>query len=110
MARVATGSGPSSNVSATRPAARAGTAPAITRARCDVTDAAAVERFFEPERDRGFDLLVHAAGFTRDKLMMLMPERDFDDVVAVHLKSAFLVGRQAMRAMIARRFGRIVSL
>jgi 3-oxoacyl-[acyl-carrier protein] reductase len=78
--------------------------------RCDAADSAAVERLFERERDRGFDVLVHAAGFTRDKLMMMMPERDFDDVIAVHLKGAFLVARQAMRAMIARRWGRIVSL
>src|SRR5438046_45394 len=89
-------------------AARGGLRLAVER--CDVTDAAAVERLFERERDRGFDVLVHAAGFTRDKLMMLMPERDFDDVIAVHLKGAFLAGRQAMRAMIARRWGRIVLL
>ncbi|HZS40039.1 MAG TPA: 3-oxoacyl-ACP reductase FabG [Polyangia bacterium] len=82
----------------------------LTVERCDVTDAAAVEQLFERERERGFDVLVHAAGFTRDKLMMMMPERDFDDVVAVHLKGAFLVARQAMRAMIARRWGRIVNV
>jgi 3-oxoacyl-[acyl-carrier protein] reductase len=83
---------------------------ALRAARVDVTDGAAVERWFESERERGFDVLVHAAGFTRDKLMMMMPERDFDEVIAVHLKGAFLTARQAMRAMIARRWGRIVSL
>src|SRR5258706_5512645 len=92
-------------------AAEAGAAEsglALRAARCDVTDADAVERLFESERDRGFDVLVHAAGFTRDKLMMMMPERDFDEVVAVHLKGAFLVGKQAMRAMIAGKWGRMV--
>jgi 3-oxoacyl-[acyl-carrier protein] reductase len=89
-------------------AARDGLALAVER--CDAADAGAVEQLFVRERERGFDVLVHAAGFTRDKLMMLMPERDFDDVVAVHLKGAFLVARQAMRAMIARRWGRIVSV
>ncbi len=83
---------------------------ALRAARCDATDGAAVEKLFADERERGFDVLVHAAGFTRDKLMMMMPERDFDDVVAVHLKGLFLVARQAMRAMIARRWGRIVAL
>jgi 3-oxoacyl-[acyl-carrier protein] reductase len=39
---------------------------------------------------------------------MMMPERDFDDVVAVHLKGAFLTAKQAMKAMIAQRWGRIV--
>ena len=76
--------------------------------RCDVTAAAAVDALFAVEGDRGFDLFVHAAGFTRDKLMLMMPERDFDDVVAVHLKGGFLVGKQALKAMISRRWGRVV--
>jgi 3-oxoacyl-[acyl-carrier protein] reductase len=82
----------------------------ISFVRSDASDAAAVERLFAVERERGFDVMVHAAGFARDKMMMMMPERDFDDVVAVHLKGAFLVARQAMRAMISRRWGRIVAI
>jgi 3-oxoacyl-[acyl-carrier protein] reductase len=76
--------------------------------RCDVTSAAAVDALFAAEGERGFELFVHAAGFTRDKLMLMMPERDFDDVVAVHLKAGFLVGKQALKAMIARKHGRVV--
>jgi 3-oxoacyl-[acyl-carrier protein] reductase len=76
--------------------------------RCDVASAADVDALFAVEGERGFDVLVHAAGFTRDKLMLMMPERDFDDVVAVHLKGGFLVGKQALKAMIARRWGRVV--
>ena len=54
---------------------------------------------------------MHAAGFTRDKLMLMMPERDFDDVIAVHLKGGFLVAKQALKAMIAhKRGGRVVSI
>ena len=60
--------------------------------RCDVASAAAVDALFAVEGERGFDLFVHAAGFTRDKLMLMMPEHDFDDVVAAHLKGGFLVG------------------
>jgi 3-oxoacyl-[acyl-carrier protein] reductase len=82
----------------------------IAATRCDVTSAAAVEALFAVEGERGFDVLVHAAGFTRDKLMMMMPERDFDDVIAVHLKAGFLVGKQAIKAMIARRWGRVVHI
>jgi 3-oxoacyl-[acyl-carrier protein] reductase len=80
---------------------------AITVARCDVAAAAEVDALFA-EGQREFDVVVHAAGFTRDKLMMMMPERDFDEVLAVHLKGGFLVARRAMRAMIAERRGRIV--
>jgi 3-oxoacyl-[acyl-carrier protein] reductase len=82
----------------------------FTVEKCDVASASAVEELFQRERENGFDILVHAAGFTRDKLMMMMPERDFDDVLAVHLKGAFLTAKQAMRAMISRRWGRIVCV
>jgi 3-oxoacyl-[acyl-carrier protein] reductase len=86
-------------------AARACGLPAV---KCDVANAAAVDEFFATERERGFDVLVHAAGFTRDKLMMMMPERDFDDVLGVHLKGGFLVAKQAMKAMISKKWGRIL--
>jgi len=78
--------------------------------RCDVASAAAVDALFAAEGERGFDLFVHAAGFTRDKLMLMMPERDFDDVVAVHLKGGFLVAKQALKAMIGKKWGRVVFI
>jgi 3-oxoacyl-[acyl-carrier protein] reductase len=76
---------------------------------CDVTSARAVEGLFA-RHPEGFSVFVHAAGFTRDKMMMMMPEADFDDVVAVHLKGAFLGAKQAIRAMIGQRWGRVVSV
>jgi NAD(P)-dependent dehydrogenase (short-subunit alcohol dehydrogenase family) len=75
-------------------------------ARCDVADAAQVDALFKSQEP--FQILVHAAGFTRDKLMMMMPERDFDDVLAVHLKGGFLAAKQAQKGMIGARWGRIV--
>ena len=83
---------------------------ALSVVRGDAASADAVAGFFEAERDRGFDVLIHAAGFTRDGLMVLMPGRDFDDVLAVHLNGGFLCSRGAIRAMVARRWGRIVYL
>jgi NAD(P)-dependent dehydrogenase (short-subunit alcohol dehydrogenase family) len=79
-------------------------------ARCDVARAADVDALFAGEdiRANPFHVLVHAAGFTRDKLMMMMPERDFDDVVDVHLKGGFLTAKQAMKGMIGARWGRII--
>ncbi len=81
-------------------------------AKCDVAVAAEVDALFAREdiRQNPFTILVHAAGFTRDKLMMMMPERDFDDVVAVHLKGAFLTAKQAMKGMIGARWGRMVFI
>jgi 3-oxoacyl-[acyl-carrier protein] reductase len=77
-------------------------------AKCDVANSADVDALFARERENPFTVLVHAAGFTRDKLMMMMPERDFDDVVAVHLKGAFLTAKQAMKGMIGAKWGRMV--
>ncbi len=87
------------------------TRPGAYRAlRCDVAASPAVDALFAVEGERGFDVVVHAAGFTRDKLMLMMPERDFDDVVAAHLKGGFLVAKQALKAMIARKWGRVVFI
>jgi 3-oxoacyl-[acyl-carrier protein] reductase len=80
----------------------------ISASRCDVASTVEMEALFAAQP--GFDVVVHAAGFTRDKLMMMMPERDFDDVIAVHLKGGFLTAKQGMRHMIGQRWGRIVSI
>jgi 3-oxoacyl-[acyl-carrier protein] reductase len=94
-------------------AARAaeGAHPGRLRAiRCDAVSGEAVAALFAVEGERGFDVMVHAAGFTRDNLMMMMPEADFDAVLGVHLRGGFLVAKQAMKGMISRRRGRIVFL
>src|SRR5262245_24631050 len=82
---------------------------ALSVVRCDAASEV-VEALSAEESCRGFDVLVHAAGFTRDALMLLMPIRDFDDVLAVHLRGAFLASRHALRGMMARRWGRIVYI
>ena len=80
----------------------------ISLARCDATSSTELARLFE--RAGAFDAVVHAAGFTRDRLLLQMSDRDFDDVVAVHLTGAFRVVRHALPAMLARGWGRIVFI
>jgi 3-oxoacyl-[acyl-carrier protein] reductase len=80
----------------------------ISFARCDAGSSAQVAELFE--RIAPVDVVVHAAGFTRDQLLLQMGDRDFDDVLAVHLKGGFLASRHALPAMLARRWGRIVYL
>jgi 3-oxoacyl-[acyl-carrier protein] reductase len=85
--------------------ARAG-ALAISLARCDAASSGAVIRLVET---RGpFDIVVHAAGVTRDRLLLMTTDRDFDDLVAVHLTGGFLASRAALPAMLTRGWGRIV--
>jgi 3-oxoacyl-[acyl-carrier protein] reductase len=78
----------------------------LSLVRIDATSAAAVDAL--ATREPGFDALVHAAGFTRDRLVLRMADRDFDDLLGVHLTGAFLASRAVLPAMVARRWGRIV--
>ena len=56
------------------------------------------------------DILVNNAGITRDGLMLVMSESDWDAVLDVDLKSAFLVSKAVLRGMIKRRRGAIISV
>jgi NAD(P)-dependent dehydrogenase (short-subunit alcohol dehydrogenase family) len=58
----------------------------IALARCDATAAGEVAALFEHAGP--IDVVVHAAGFTRDRLLVTMTDGDFDDLVAVHLTGA----------------------
>jgi len=56
------------------------------------------------------DILVNNAGITRDGLLMRMKEEDWDAVLTVNLKGAFLSTRAASKVMTKQRFGRIVNI
>jgi 3-oxoacyl-[acyl-carrier protein] reductase len=80
----------------------------ITLTRCDATSAAQVAALFD--RAGPVDVLVHAAGFTRDRLLVTMTDQDFDDLIAVHVTGASRASRHALPAMCARGWGRLVYL
>ena len=56
------------------------------------------------------DILVNNAGITRDNLIMRMSVEDFDEVINVNLRSAFLLSKLAARTMAKKRFGRIINI
>ncbi|MFH2039455.1 MAG: 3-oxoacyl-[acyl-carrier-protein] reductase [Chloroflexota bacterium] len=56
------------------------------------------------------DILVNNAGITRDKLIMLMTEEDWDEVQATNLKSTFNCSKAAVKHMMRNRFGRIINI
>lgn len=58
----------------------------------------------------GIGILVNNAGITRDRLMMQMDDEDFDLVMSVNLRAAFIATRVAIRSMVRNKFGRIISL
>jgi 3-oxoacyl-[acyl-carrier protein] reductase len=56
------------------------------------------------------DILINNAGITRDGLAMRMKDEDWQAVIDVDLGAAFRLSRAALRGMMKRRFGRIVSI
>ncbi|OPZ83563.1 MAG: 3-oxoacyl-(acyl-carrier-protein) reductase FabG [Firmicutes bacterium ADurb.Bin419] len=56
------------------------------------------------------DILVNNAGVTRDKLIMKMSESDWDDVLDINLKGAFLCTKAVTKTMMKQRSGRIINV
>jgi 3-oxoacyl-[acyl-carrier protein] reductase len=56
------------------------------------------------------DILVNNAGITRDTLLMRMDEKDWDLVLAINLKGAFLCTKAVSRPMMKQRSGKIVNI
>lgn len=58
----------------------------------------------------GLAILVNNAGLTRDGLALRMKDEDWDTVLAVDLSAAFRLSRAALKGMLRRRAGRIISI
>ncbi|WP_431683338.1 3-oxoacyl-ACP reductase FabG [Kitasatospora sp. KL5] len=78
----------------------------------DVTDAAQVAAAVARTAEElgAPTILVNNAGITRDNLLFKLTEDDWDAVVAVHLRGAFLMSRAVQSHMTEARWGRIVNL
>lgn len=79
----------------------------------DVTDGAAIDEIFKAlseKYDTTPDVLVNNAGITKDGLMMRMKDEQWDDVINTNLNSVFRVSKAALRGMMKKRWGRIISI
>ncbi len=56
------------------------------------------------------DILVNNAGITRDMLIMMMSEEDWDAVIDTNLKGTFNCAKAAVRLMMRKRYGRIINI
>ena len=56
------------------------------------------------------DILVNNAGITRDNLLFKMTDEDWDAVINVNLRSAFLMSRECQKHFVKQKYGKIVSL
>ncbi|MCH8164801.1 MAG: 3-oxoacyl-[acyl-carrier-protein] reductase [Planctomycetes bacterium] len=79
---------------------------------CDVSDSESLSAMIEAVASTHgrLDILVNNAGMTRDGLILRMSDADFDQVIAVNLRSSFVACRAAARPMMRGRFGRVVNI
>ncbi|MGQ9490183.1 MAG: 3-oxoacyl-[acyl-carrier-protein] reductase [Anaerolineae bacterium] len=78
----------------------------------DVSLFADAQRLIKETTDRfgRIDILVNNAGTTRDMLLMMMSEDDWDTVIRTNLKSAYNCCKAAIRPMFKQRYGRIINI
>lgn len=78
----------------------------------DVSDFKAAEGLIKAGVDAygSADILVNNAGTTRDMIIMMMPESDWDVVIQTNLKSAFNCSKAAVKTMMRKRSGRIINI
>lgn len=69
---------------------------------------AAVKKIIETYKH--VDILVNNAGITRDQLLMKMSEEDWDEVIAVNLKSCYNTSHALIRPMMKARKGSIINI
>lgn len=78
----------------------------------DLGDPAAADALVKAAEERmgALDILVNNAGLTRDMLAMRLKDEDWQKVIDVDLTAAFRLARAALRGMLKRRWGRIISI
>jgi 3-oxoacyl-[acyl-carrier protein] reductase len=78
----------------------------------DVSDHKAAEGLIKAaiETYGSVDILINNAGTTRDMVIMMMPEADWDIVIQTNLKSAFNCSKAAVKGMLRKRAGRIINI
>ncbi|MBB6308160.1 3-oxoacyl-[acyl-carrier-protein] reductase [Xanthobacter tagetidis] len=80
---------------------------------CNLGDAEEVEKLVPAAEEAlggHIDILVNNAGITRDNIFMRLSDEAWDQVIAVNLTAAFRLSRAAVRTMMRRRAGRIISI
>ncbi|MCS7202987.1 MAG: 3-oxoacyl-[acyl-carrier-protein] reductase [Thermodesulfovibrio sp.] len=80
--------------------------------KADVSNPEEVKRLFEEtvKKFQKIEILVNNAGITKDNLLIRMKDEEWDAVLNVNLKGAFLCCREAVKIMSKHRYGRIINI
>ncbi|HFO0560055.1 TPA: 3-oxoacyl-ACP reductase FabG [Proteus mirabilis] len=78
----------------------------------NVTETDSIEKFLADVRAEfgEIDILVNNAGITRDNLLMRMKDDEWQDIIDTNLSSVFRLSNAVMRAMMKKRYGRIITI
>lgn len=78
----------------------------------NVTENDSIEKFLAEVRAEfgEIDILVNNAGITRDNLLMRMKDDEWQDIINTNLSSVFRLSKAVMRAMMKKRYGRIITI
>ena len=78
----------------------------------DVSDFKQAEALikFAVEKFGDLSILVNNAGITKDTLIMMMSETDWDSVITTNLKSTFNCSKAAVKYMMRKRVGRVINM
>ena len=78
----------------------------------DVSDEKQAEQIIKAVMDEfgHIDILVNNAGIHRDRLLMRMISSDFDEVLQVNLRGAFLCTKYVMPHLIRQHYGRVINM
>ncbi|MDY6820798.1 MAG: 3-oxoacyl-[acyl-carrier-protein] reductase [Deferribacterota bacterium] len=79
---------------------------------CDVSNEEDVKLMVRHiiEKYASIDILVNNAGITRDAIMLRLKENDWQDVIDVNLKGAFLASKYVSRYMMKKKYGYIINI
>jgi len=80
--------------------------------KCDVSNSSDIAALVKKTVDTygAVDILVNNAGITKDTLLMRMKEEDWDAVLNINLKGAFLATKECVKVMMKNKSGRIVNI
>ena len=80
--------------------------------KADVADFESAKDMIKEVKDEfgQIDYLVNNAGITRDKLLALMKENDWDDVININLKSVYNFSKAVIMTMIKQKNGKILNI